>query len=95
MRKQETCIDKCVRVCVGLFKPTQHCSSSSQRGGTQAKQIDGETETLVSHVSVTLPQDYKRRPATDLAEVHPVAVFDPRLEMSLITLRLCENVCEC
>lgn len=37
MRKQETCIDKCV--CVGFFEPTQHYSSSSHCGGTKAQQI--------------------------------------------------------
>lgn len=73
---------------MGLFEPTQHCSSSSQCGTADRR----ETQTLVSHVSVTLPQDYKHRTAPDLTEVHPAAVFDPRLEMSLIAACPCVNV---
>lgn len=48
----------------------------------------------MSHVSLTLLQDYKHHTAPDLVEVHPVAVFDPRLEMSLIEECLPDNVCE-
>lgn len=49
----------------------------------------------MSHVSVTLTQDYKQSTAPDLVEVHLIAVFDPRLEMSLIAVCLLEDVCEC
>lgn len=42
----------------------------------------------MSHVSVTLPQDYKQAPT--LVEVHLVAVFDPFLGMGLTALGLTE-----
>lgn len=48
----------------------------------------------MSHVLVTLFQNHRRSTAPDHVEVHPVPVLDPRLEMSLIAVRLLENVCE-
>lgn len=47
----------------------------------------------MSHVSVTLPQDYKQAPT--LVEVHLVAVFDPFLGMGLTALGLTECLWMC
>lgn len=49
----------------------------------------------MSHVFVTLPQDYKHHTAPVVVEVHPVTVFDPTLEMSLVAVCLWVDVCEC
>lgn len=86
----------CERVCVAFSKPTQCCSSSTQCGpkesitDTRPWQKQKTPQTLMSHVSVTLPQDYKQAPK--LVEVHLVAVFDPFLGMGLTALGLTECV---